>query len=185
LQKRFMFKTPKGSKELEMKFHLRYVRLPNNVLDLHDDLFYRSERIIVGKSQITSANSVVFDGKVVLASGYQIVYFDLMRKWFSVGKIRDLEGRHTGYYCDIITPPRLLKDGGVEITDLFLDLWVAPDLRYKILDEKELDDALKKGCITEQPYKKARAELEKLITLVRQGDFPPPLVKHLEMQLNL
>ena len=168
-----------------MRLHLRYVRLPDNVLDLDDDLVYRSKGIIVGKSQIRSANSVVFDGKTVLAPGYLIVYFELMRKWFSVGKIRDSSGKHTGHYCDIISPPRLLEDGGVEITDLFLDLWVAPDLRYKVLDEEELEDALKKGWITEQLYEKARVELEKLITSVRQGNFPPPLVKRLEMKLEL
>jgi hypothetical protein len=37
-----------------MRFHVRYVRLPDNVLDLHDDLVYRSKEIIVGKSQIRS-----------------------------------------------------------------------------------------------------------------------------------
>jgi predicted RNA-binding protein associated with RNAse of E/G family len=108
-----------------------------------------------------------------------------MHKWFSVGKIRDLDGKHTGYYCDIITPPRLLGDSDVEITDLFLDLWVAPDMRYKVLDEEELDDALQKGWIPEQTCKKARTELQKLVTLVKNGNFPPPLVKHLETQLNL
>ena len=168
-----------------MRLHLRYVRLPDNVLDLNDDSVYRSKGVIVGKSQIRSANSVVFDGKTVLAPGYLIVYFELMRKWFSVGKIRDSSGKHTGYYCDIISPPRLLEDGGVEITDLFLDLWVAPDLRYKVLDEEELEDALEKGWITEQLYEKARIELEKLITSVRQGNFPSPLVKRLEIKLGL
>jgi predicted RNA-binding protein associated with RNAse of E/G family len=73
----------------------------------------------------------------------------------------------------------------VEITDLFLDLWVSPDLRYKVLDEEELEDALEKGWIAKQLYEKSRIELEKLITSVKQGDFPPPLVKYLEMQLNL
>jgi predicted RNA-binding protein associated with RNAse of E/G family len=168
-----------------MKLHLRYIRLPDNVLDLRDELVYRSERIVVGRSKITSTHSIMFDGKVVLAAGYQIVHFDLMHKWYSVGKIRDLNGTHTGYYCDIITPPRLLKDGGLEITDLFLDLWVAPDLRYKVLDEEELDHALQKGWVTQQTYEKAQTELGKLLTLVRKGDFPPSLVKCLEMQLNL
>jgi predicted RNA-binding protein associated with RNAse of E/G family len=168
-----------------MTFHLRYVRLPNNVLDLYDDLVYRSELVVVGRSRIQSANSVVFDGKVVLASGYQIVYFDLMGEWFSVGRISDPDGRHTGHYCDIITPPRPLEDGGVEITDLFLDLWVAPSLRYKILDEEELNDALRKGWITEQLYERAQTELKRLVSLVRQGDFPPPLIKRLETQLKL
>jgi predicted RNA-binding protein associated with RNAse of E/G family len=59
---------------------------------------------------------------VVLAAGFQIAYFEFMGKWFTIGKIRDLEGRHTRYYCDIVTPPKLLDDGGVELTDLLLDL---------------------------------------------------------------
>ena len=168
-----------------MRFHLRYVRLPDNVLDLHDELVYRSKEIIVGKSQIRSAHSVVFDEKTVLTSGYEIVYFEIMRKWFSVGKIRDLDGKHTGYYCDIITPPRLLEHSAVEITDLFLDLWVSPDLRYKVLDEEELEDALEKGWITKPLYQKSRIELEKLVNSVKRGDFPPPLVKYLEIQLSL
>ena len=120
-----------------------------------------------------------------MTSGYQIVYFEMMKKWFSVGKIRDLDGKHTGYYCDIITPPRLLEDRVVEITDLFLDLWVSPDLRYEVLDEEELEDALEKGWIAKQLYEKSRIELGKLVTSVKRGDFPPRLVKYLEIQLGL
>jgi predicted RNA-binding protein associated with RNAse of E/G family len=168
-----------------MQFHLRYVRLPDKVLDLYDDLVFRSEKVVVGRARIRSANSVVFDGKVVLASGYGIVYFEMMRKWFSVGKIWNSEGQHTGYYCDIITPPRVLEDGVVEVTDLFLDLWVAPDLRYKVLDEEELEDALKKGWITKRLYEAAKKEVKKLVALVEQGRFPPPLVKQLEEKLKL
>jgi predicted RNA-binding protein associated with RNAse of E/G family len=168
-----------------MQLHLRYVRLPDNVLDLYDDLVFRSEKVIVGRSRIRSANSVVFDGKVVLAPAYHIVYFEMMRKWFSVGKIRNLDGHHTGYYCDIVTPPRVLEAGVVEVTDLFLDLWVAPDLRYRVLDEEELEAALTKGWITKRLYETAKKELKKLIALVEQGRFPPPLVKQLEEKLKL
>jgi predicted RNA-binding protein associated with RNAse of E/G family len=167
------------------KLHLRYVRLPYQVLDICDELVYRSKRVVVGKSQITSEHSVVFDGEVVLAPGFQIVYFDLMGKWFDVGKIRNLQGRHTGYYCDIATPPRLLEDGGIELTDLFLDLWVSLDLRYKVLDEEELEEAFRKGWIAEQLYDRAKKELEKLIKIVKQGKFPPYHVKRLERRLNL
>jgi predicted RNA-binding protein associated with RNAse of E/G family len=167
------------------KLHLRYVRLPNHVLNLYDDLIYKSKKVIVGKSQITSAHSVVFDGEVVLAAGFQIVYFDFMGKWFTVGKIRDMQGRHTGYYCDIVTPPRLLEDGGVEVTDLFLDLWVSPDLRHKVLDEGELENAYSEGWITKQLYECAKKEMEKLVNIVKQGKFPPKQVKNLETTLNL
>jgi len=180
-----MLKKTGGSRKSVQKLHLRYIRLSDQVLELYDDLVYRSERIIVGKSQIASAHSVTFDGEVVLASGFEIVYFDFIGKWFSVDKIRNMQGKHTGYYCDIVTPPRLLEDGGVELTDLFLDLWVSPDLRFKVLDEEELENALSQGWITKQLYGKAEKELKKLINVVKQGKFPPYSVRCLEKKLNL
>ena len=69
--------------------------------------------------------------------------FKLVGKWFNVVKVRNLRGEHTGYYCGITARPKLLEDGSVEITDLFLDLWVSPDLRYRVLDQDELEEALK------------------------------------------
>ena len=109
----------------------------------------------------------------------------MIGKWFTVGKIRNLQGRHTGYYCDIVTSPRLLEDRGVERVDLFLDLWVSPDLRYKVLEEEELENALRKGWITKKFYGKAKKELKELINVVTQGKFPPYYVKRLEAKLRL
>jgi predicted RNA-binding protein associated with RNAse of E/G family len=180
-----MSKKTEVSQKSAQKLHLRYIRLPNQVLELYDDLVYRSERVIVGKGQITSAHSVMFDGEVVLASGFQIVYFDFIGKWFTVDKIRNMQGRHTGYYCDIVTPPRLLEDGGVELTDLFLDIWVSPDLRCKVLDEEELENAYSKGWVTRQLYEKAKEELKKLGKNINQGKFPPYSVKYLEKKLYI
>jgi len=154
-------------------------------MDLYDELIYRSRRTIVGRSQITSTHSVTFDGEVVLAPGFQIVYFEVMGKWFTIGKIRNLQGRHTGYYCDIVSAPRLIKNGGVELTDLFLDLWVSTDLRYKILDEDELENAFAKKWITKQLYDKAKEQLTELIDVVERRRFPPRHVKYLERKLGL
>jgi predicted RNA-binding protein associated with RNAse of E/G family len=172
-----------GRRSLQ-KLHLRYIRLPNQAMDVYDDLVYKSENVIVGRGRTTSVHSVVFNDEVVLAAGFQIVHFELTGRWFTVGKIRNLQGKHTGYYCDIVTPPRLSHDG-VELTDLFLDLWVSPDLRYKVLDEEELEDAFQKGWITKLLYDKAKKELEKLISKVKEGKFPPPNVKSLETKLQL
>ncbi len=171
--------------EAKPRLHLRYIRLPSQSLEMYDDLIYKSKRIIVGKSQVTSVHSIVFDGKSVLSAGFPIVYFELVGKWFNVVRIRDLKGKHTGYYCDISTPPKLLADGSVEITDLFLDLWVSPDLRYVVLDQDELEKALEKEWISKQLYEKAKKELKKLIELVEQKEFPPRLVKRLEKKLKL
>ncbi len=153
-------------------------------MEFLDELVFRSGKVIVGRSKVTSPNFVTFDGKKVLAPTYEIVYFEIFDKWFSIGKIRNLRGEHTGYYCDIVTPPKLSGDW-IELTDLFLDLWVSPDLRYRILDEDELEEALKKGWINRQLYEKAKKELWKLIRMVEKGRFPPYLVKELERKLCL
>jgi len=167
------------------RIHLRYIRLPTQVLEMYDDLVYQSKKVIVGRSQITSTHSIVFDGKVVLRAGFPIIYFELMGKWFNIVKVRDLRGEHTGYYCDVTTPPKLLKDGSVEITDLFLDLWVSPDLNCRVLDQHELEEAIKQGWISRQLYESANKELGKLVALVERKEFPPRLVRQLEERLKL
>jgi GrpB-like predicted nucleotidyltransferase (UPF0157 family)/predicted RNA-binding protein associated with RNAse of E/G family len=167
------------------KLHLRYTRLPNQVMEMYDDLVYLSRKAIVGRSQITSAHSIVFDGKTVLQAGFPITYFELWGKWFNVVKVRDLHGEHTGYYCDITTPPKRCEDGSVEVTDLFLDLWVSPNLERRVLDEEELEEALEKGWISRQLYVRAKKELKKLVALVKQKEFPPRRVRQLEERLKL
>jgi len=153
-------------------------------MEFLDELVFRSDQMIVGKSHVTSVNSVIFDGKTVLARGFSITYFQFLDKWFTIVKIRNLQGEHTGYYCDIVLPPRLLGEW-VEITDLFLDLWVSPDLKYRILDEDEFEEALQKKWIDKEIYEKARMELQRLISKVENKRFPPYLVKDLERKLRL
>ena len=163
------------------RLHVRFVRLPARVLEKYDDLVYESRKVLVGRSQAVSAHSIEFDGKVVSQAGFPLTYFELVGKWFTVVKVRNLRGEHTGYYCDINTPPKLLKDGSVEITDLFLDLWVSPDLRYMVLDQDELEEALKKGWISKQLYVRAKRELKKLVALVEMKDlYNKELVTKLE-----
>jgi len=153
-------------------------------MEFLDELVFRSDRLVVGKSHVTSENSVVFDGETVLARGFPIIYFQFFAKWFTIVKVRNLQGEHTGYYCDIVLPPRLVG-GWVEIKDLFLDLWVSPDLRYGVLDEDEFEEALRKGWITKKLCARARLELLKLVQMVEKKEFPPVQVKELEVKLGL
>jgi len=166
------------------KIRLRYIRLPNRTLESSDELVFRSDKLIVARTKVTTVNSVTFDGRTVLERGFPITYFEFVGKWYTIVKIRNPGGEHTGYYCDIVMPPRRVGDW-IEITDLFLDLWVSPDLRYRILDEDELEEALQRGWITRQLYAKARLELRKLIRTVEKGKFPPPQVKQLEARFGL
>jgi predicted RNA-binding protein associated with RNAse of E/G family len=175
----------KISRGFHLRIHLSYVRLLNRVLDLYDRLVYRSKSVVTCKSKITSEHPVVFDGETVLSSSFQIIYFQLTGKWLTIGKIRNLNGSHTGYYCGIVTPPHLLEDGGMELTDLFLDLWVSLDLRYKVLDEEELERVLCEGWITRDLCCRARKKLEKLVDLIEKRECLLPLANRLMKELRL
>jgi len=54
-----------------------------------------------------------------------------------------------------------------------------------VLDQDELEEALKKGWIPEQLHARAKRELQKLVALVEMKDFPPRLVRQLEKRLKL
>jgi predicted RNA-binding protein associated with RNAse of E/G family len=54
-----------------------------------------------------------------------------------------------------------------------------------VLDEEELEEAFEKSWLNEQLYHKAKRELKKLVSLVRNGNFPPRIVKRLETKLRL
>lgn len=165
--------------------NLRYLRLPDDLKDVYSELVYRDESVVVAKYVTSTRKSVVFDKEVVLSAGYQVTYFELPGQWFNVSKIRNTEGKHTGYYCDIATPPLFFEDR-VEQTDLFLDLWVFPDLfRHQMLDEDELEAALANGWIEKPLYDRAKQEVRKLIREVEAGRFPPTVVKNVEERLRL
>jgi predicted RNA-binding protein associated with RNAse of E/G family len=167
------------------RIRLLYLRLPDDLTDMYSELVYRDESVVVARYVTSTRKSVVFDKEVVLAAGYDIAYFELAGRWFTVCKIRNTEGKLTGYYCDIATPPRFFEDR-VEQTDLFLDLWVFPDLsRHQTLDEDELETALTSGWIEKPLYDRAKQEIRTLICEVEAGGFPPTVVKNLEERLRL
>ena len=120
-------------------------------------------------------------GKVVVASGYFVVWF--RGKWYDLGKFYDRKGKFTGYYCDIIRPVgRLLSSTSTTavITDLFLDLWIGRDGRVMVLDEDHLNRALRKHAISVSLAKRACSELRHLIQLTKAGHFPPPSIRRFQ-----
>jgi predicted RNA-binding protein associated with RNAse of E/G family len=123
---------------------------------------------------------VNYGGEEVLAAGYEAVWFLFKDEPFDVGRIYRPDGSWTGYYADVLEPVRW--EGSAPetlepIVDLFLDLWVAPDGGYAVLDEDELDAASAQGDVTEVQVRFARETLQRLISATREGRFPPPIVK--------
>ncbi|WP_327366503.1 DUF402 domain-containing protein [Streptomyces sp. NBC_01217] len=62
-------------------------------------------------------------------------------RWFAVKEVHTGAGELKGWYCDI-TRPAVLRDGGLLVEDLDLDLWVSADGSSVLrLDEDEFEES--------------------------------------------
>lgn len=73
------------------------------------------------------------------------------------------------WYFDICREPRINRKGIPYFDDLYLDIVVLPRGELVILDGDELEEALKKGDVTEGEYKLAWAETKKLVKEINEG----------------
>jgi len=158
------------------KIDLIYKRLPNCINHFEQKLVYKDRSVIVTTQQITPSEPIVIEGITVLGPNFWAIWFIFAKQWYDLGKIYNPQGKFTGYYCDIIKP---MKRSGtqIEITDLFLDLWVTPDLGYQILDHDEFASAIQNGWIEPDLASQAQQALDQLISVVESTNFPPEPVK--------
>lgn len=91
-------------------------------------------------------------------------------RWYAVKEVRDGAGTLKGWYCDI-TRPAEVTEGELVVEDLDLDLWRSADGRTVLrLDE---DEFAASGLAATDPEaaSAARAALDELELLAREGDF--------------
>jgi len=73
-------------------------------------------------------------------------------QWFNIMRIDAFDsGKCRGWYCNV-TLPATISETVVSYTDLYLDLWVAPDGTQLVLDEDEfaaaaLDEPMRAGAL--------------------------------------
>ncbi len=115
------------------------------------------------------------EGDVVLELGSDIVWFTFPGAWHDIGRFHRADGAFTGLYANILTPPTF-DSTGWDTTDLFLDIWMAPDGTVVLLDEDELDEALGKELLDRETAARARDEAHRLLRDAEAGTWPPAVV---------
>jgi hypothetical protein len=111
-------------------------------------------------------NGFIPPGKLISS----VVKYLFYREWFSVMQLVGTDADILGYYVDIDTPLR--KVGGeYYLTDLFLDLWIAPNGTYTELDRDEFEAGFYSGLIIPYQYRKANHIIEILKGEVINRDF--------------
>lgn len=117
---------------------------------------------------------------VVFEPGASVVWFVFPERWYDIGRFHLRDDSFTGYYANLITPPRLHGDIWI-MYDLCLDLWLGAEGSYQILDQDEFDEAVDQRWIDRRTADRARLELEQLIEAVRAGQWPPAIAREIDL----
>lgn len=95
--------------------------------------------------------------------GYKgLVFLPDDEKW-CVSAIYNVDDEIVEWYFDMTKQNAIDEQGNPFYDDLFLDIAVSPDFQYKILDEDELEEALKENVITEMDYRMAYETCNEII----------------------
>jgi uncharacterized protein len=92
-------------------------------------------------------------------------------RWYNIFRFSDDAGRLRNYYCNVNLPP--VFDGTVlSYVDLDIDVLVAPDYSYKILDFDDFAENAKRYSYSSEVIEKAETAVTELISLVESRAFP-------------
>lgn len=116
------------------------------------------------------------NGRTILEDGAPIVWFTFEGAWHDIGRFHNAAGVFTGYYANAIRPVTMHDAENWECTDLYLDVWLGPDGAV-IVDDDELDVALREGWIDAPTADRARVEAAQIVAAAAAGTWPPAIAR--------
>lgn len=106
-----------------------------------------------------------------IASGTLSLEYYWTDRWYNVFRFSEPTGELRNFYCNVNVPPSF--DGRVlEFIDLDIDILVAPDLSYSILDEDEFAANALRYQYPAEVQHRARQAVAELVTLIEKRHFP-------------
>lgn len=94
-----------------------------------------------------------------------------LNRWFNVFRFSSPSGVLRNYYCNVNVPPTF--DGDLlTYIDLDIDILVAADLSYRILDLEEFEENATRYGYSNDVKANAHQALDDLISLIEKRQFP-------------
>lgn len=115
-------------------------------------------------------------GSVILEPGASAIWFTFPHREHDIGRFHLQDGTFTGIYANVLTPVEGVDGNEWITTDLFLDVWQAVGRGAVLLDEEELDEAVRQSWVDEPVAAGARAEARRLLHGAAAGTWPPAIV---------
>ena len=92
-------------------------------------------------------------------------------EWYNVFRFLEPTGEMRNYYCNVNVPP-VFNSSGLSFIDLDMDILVAPDLSFSILDEDEFEENAARYHYPPKVRRRARQALDELVDLILARRFP-------------
>lgn len=106
-----------------------------------------------------------------ISSGTISTEYYWLDRWYNVFRFSDRSCQLKNFYCNVNQPPSF--DGRVlSYIDLDIDVFVAPDLTYKILDLDDFEANAERFAYPEDVQANAHGALKELIELIEARAFP-------------
>ena len=116
-------------------------------------------------------NEIKHDLLGTISSGTISTEYYWLDRWYNVFRFSDPDRRLKNYYCNVNQPPTF--DGHVlSYIDLDIDVFVAPDLTYKILDVEDFEANATRYAYPEEVQANARRAVTELTRLIESRAFP-------------
>lgn len=106
-----------------------------------------------------------------IAAGTHSHEYYWLDKCFSVFVFTEPDGTLRNYYCNINLPPKLTGEV-LDYIDLDIDVLVAADLSYRILDREEYEENAEKYGYPDEVSAKVEAALAELKQMIAGREFP-------------
>ena len=150
---------------------LRKRYIPDEIIDISgDEVIYQDNELIVTKwLPINKRNDI--------GSGISYSY---IKEGYKISEFFDLDGKFLYWYCDIINYLYDKTEDCHTFIDLLVDLKIYEDGKYEILDMDELVEAYDEKLIEMEDVIGALKKLNKLLKLVKNGEFPPEKCKKIK-----
>lgn len=141
-------------------YRKRYI--PNEIIDISSDevVFHDDEKLITRWNPIHTREDI--------GRGESCVFF---KQGWKISKFYRKDGSFKFWYCDIISYEYDKTEDTYIINDLLLDVIIHMDGRVEVLDEDELEEALRDGIITDEIAIEAKQKLQSLLRVIEEGKF--------------
>jgi predicted RNA-binding protein associated with RNAse of E/G family len=153
-----------------------YTRLPSDVERYSQELLHDGPDCKISLMARGPDSPLLRIGEIEVEPGGAILWFVFAGRPYEVASVYDPAGEHLGYYTNFVQPPALHTDCW-RLTDLYLDVWQPAGGTPRLLDEDELDEAVRKGLLEEEAATHIRTEAEAVLRAATIGRWPPVLVR--------